>query len=91
MTGTCPAARRPGSLEALLTLATSEAGLARREPADLAEAAAVALHHAQAQIQQRQLRVQTCVATAPLRGDPDLIERLAANLIDNAVLAAGTD
>jgi signal transduction histidine kinase len=73
------------TLEALLTLATSEEGLARREPADLAEAAA-GLHHARARIQQRQLRVQTCLGPAPLRGHPDLIQRLAANLIDNAVL-----
>jgi signal transduction histidine kinase len=81
------------TLEALLTLATSEAGLARHEPADLAEAAAIALHHAQARIQRRQLRVRTCLGPAPLHGDPDLIERLAANLIDNAVqhnIPAGT-
>jgi signal transduction histidine kinase len=73
------------TLEALLTLATSEAGLSRREPADLSEAAAIALQHARAQIQQRQLRVRTWLGSAPLYGDPDLIERLAANLIDNAV------
>jgi signal transduction histidine kinase len=81
------------SLEALLTLATSEAGLSRREPADLSEAAAIGLHHAQAQIQRRQLHVRTRLGPAPLHGDPDLIERLAANLIDNAVqhnIPAGT-
>ncbi len=80
-------------LEALLTLATSEAGLPRREPADLSEAAAAGLHHAHARIQQRQLHVQAWLGPAPLHGDPDLIERLAANLIDNAVqhnLPAGT-
>jgi signal transduction histidine kinase len=72
-------------LEALLTLATSEAGLARHEPADLSEAAAIALHHARARIPQRQLHVRTRLGPAPLHGDPDLIERLAANLIDNAI------
>jgi signal transduction histidine kinase len=72
-------------LEALLTLATSEAGLSRHEPADLSEAAAIGLHHAHARIQQRQLHVRTRLGPAPLHGDPDLIERLAANLIDNAV------
>jgi signal transduction histidine kinase len=80
-------------LEALLTLATSEAGLSRREPADLSEAAAIGLHHAHARIQRRQLHVRTWLGPAPLHGDPDLIERLAANLIDNAVqhnIPAGT-
>ena len=80
-------------LEALLTLATSEAGLSRREPTDLSEAAAIGLHHAQAQIQRRQLNVRTWFGPTPLHGDPDLIERLAANLIDNAVqhnVPAGT-
>lgn len=72
-------------LEALLTLATSEAGLSRRESADLSEAAAIGLHHAHARIQQRQLHVRTWLGPAPLHGDPDLIERLAANLINNAV------
>lgn len=71
-------------LEALLTLATSEAGLSRREPADLSEAAAIALFGARAQIQRHQLHVRTRLGPAPLHGDPDLIERLAANLIDNA-------
>jgi len=80
-------------LEGLLTLANSEAGLSRREPADLSEAAAIGLHHARAQIQRRQLHVRTRLGPAPLHGDPDLIERLAANLIDNAVqhnIPAGT-
>jgi signal transduction histidine kinase len=80
-------------LEALLTLATSEAGLSRHEPADLSEAAAIGLHHEHARIQRRKLHVRTWLGPAPLHGDPDLIERLAANLIDNAVrhnTSAGT-
>jgi signal transduction histidine kinase len=72
-------------LEGLLTLATSEAGLSRREPADLAEAAAIGLHHARARIQRCQLHVQARLGPAPMHGDPDLIERLVANLVDNAV------
>jgi signal transduction histidine kinase len=81
------------TLEALLTLATSEAGLSRREPADLFEAAALGLHRARARIQQRQLHVRARLGPAPLHGNPDLIDRLAASLVDNAVqhnLPAGT-
>lgn len=43
------------------------------------------LHRAHARIQRRQLHVRSWLGSAPLEGDPDLIERLAANLIDNAV------
>jgi signal transduction histidine kinase len=53
-------------LEALLTLATSEAGLSRHEPADLSEAAAVGLSNADARIQRRQLRVHAQLGPAPL-------------------------
>jgi signal transduction histidine kinase len=72
-------------LEALLTLATSEAGLSRREPADLSAAVAAGLRGADTEIERRQLRIQASLDPAPLHADPDLIERLAANLIDNAV------
>jgi signal transduction histidine kinase len=37
------------------------------------------------QIQGQRLRVTASTNPAPLRGDPDLIERLVANLVDNAV------
>jgi signal transduction histidine kinase len=72
-------------LEALLTLATSEAGLARREPVDLAEVAATCLLAAGGQIKDQQLHATTSAHPAALLGDPDLIERLVANLVDNAV------
>jgi signal transduction histidine kinase len=72
-------------LEALLTLATSQAGLSRREPVDLSEVTAARLRTTSPQIEQRQLHVQTSLSPAHLHGDPDLIERLAANLLDNAV------
>jgi signal transduction histidine kinase len=72
-------------LEALLTLATSEAGLGRHEPADLAKVTAACLASAAAEAGRRELRVETSLGPAPLLGDPDLITRLAANLLDNAV------
>ncbi len=72
-------------LEALLTLATSQTGLSRREPVDLSEVTAARLRTASGQIARHRLQVETSLSPAPLRGDPDLIERLAANLLDNAV------
>jgi signal transduction histidine kinase len=72
-------------LEALLTLATSEAGLSHREPVDLSEVTAARLAAASGQIQAQRLRVEASLSPARLRGNPDLIGRLAANLVDNAV------
>jgi signal transduction histidine kinase len=72
-------------VEALLTLATSERGLDRRELIDLASVTrrALALHDARAECAGLQLAVQ--FGHAVIRGDPDLTERMAANLIDNAI------
>jgi signal transduction histidine kinase len=72
-------------LEALLTLATSEAGLGRHEPADLAKVAAACLESAGAEAGRRGLHVETSLSPAPMLGDPDLVTRLVANLVDNAV------
>jgi signal transduction histidine kinase len=72
-------------LEALLTLATSEAGLSRREPADLAKVAATCLAPTAAEAGSRGPHVETSLGPAPLLGDPDLVTRLVANLVDNAV------
>jgi signal transduction histidine kinase len=72
-------------LEALLTLATSEGRLNRRQPVDLRDVTASLLHVRRDQMQCRQLQVRASLNPAPLSGDPDLIERLAANLLDNAV------
>ena len=72
-------------LEALLTLATSEAGTGNREPADLSEAAAASLRAAGPEAERQQLRLETSLDPAPVAGDPNLIERLAVNLVDNAV------
>jgi signal transduction histidine kinase len=73
-------------LEALLTLASTEAGLTRRQPVDLREVTGSVLRACHDEVQCRQLQVRTSLNPAPLSGDPDLIERLAANLLDNAVL-----
>jgi signal transduction histidine kinase len=68
-------------LEACLALARSQGGLQRREPVDLAAVAGAVLrdHDRRA--------LTTVVALAPARttGDPGLVERLAANLVMNAI------
>jgi signal transduction histidine kinase len=72
-------------LDALLTLATSQAGVSRRQPADLSKITAARLLDASGQIDSQQLHIRTALRPAGLHGDPDLISRLAANLISNAV------
>ena len=77
-------------IEALLDLARSGRGLARREPVDLAVIAAAALRaHDLSEL-------GSVVALEPVQttGDPQLLERLAANLVSNAIqhnIAGGRD
>ena len=72
-------------IEALLTLASSEAGLDERQPADLAAIASAALGAARPAIGRLALHVQAGFQPATLDGDPLLVQQLVANLIDNAV------
>ena len=72
-------------LEALLTLASSEAGTGEREPADLAAITSEALAAARPAISRLGLHVQTDLQRADLDGDPLLVQQLVTNLIDNAV------
>jgi signal transduction histidine kinase len=72
-------------LEALLTLASSERGLDDPQQLDLAVAAERALAAAGAEVDRRGLELHTALALAPIAGDPALVQRLAANLVDNAV------
>jgi signal transduction histidine kinase len=77
-------------IEGLLTLARSEQELRRHEPADLADAATLALEHTRRQDQDQGgrdggLRLVTRLRPAPVAGDPALLERMVANLVENAV------
>jgi signal transduction histidine kinase len=72
-------------IEALLTLARSQRGLDRGEPLDLAAVTEDAVQASETGAQNRGLRVHSALAEAPALGDPRLAERLAANLVDNAV------
>jgi signal transduction histidine kinase len=72
-------------IEALLTLARGQAGLGTREPFDLAEVAGQVLRARRPEAEMRGLDVHVALAAAPAAGDPRLAERLAANLVDNAL------
>ena len=71
-------------LEALLTLATSDRGLDCREPLDLSAVTTHVLQSSNGEIDRRSLHLESYLAPAPTTGDPALIERLVANLVDNA-------
>lgn len=72
-------------IEALLTLAQGQAGLDRTRPLDLAALARDTLDAGRPHADQRQIALETALAPAPTAGDPALIERLIANLLDNAL------
>jgi len=72
-------------IEALLTLADSEQGVAAREPVDLATVAEDALDLTAARVAELGLQVDTWLDPAPAAGDAHLLERLIWNLVDNAV------
>ena len=76
-------------VEALLLLARTEAQagrrLARKLPADLATGAVAALSAVGPELRRTSIEVQQDLAPAPVVGDSGLLERLAGNLIENAV------
>ena len=72
-------------IEALLTLARSQRGLDHREPLDLAAITSSVLRSCEPDATARGLAISASITTAPVLGDARLLQRLAANLIDNAV------
>jgi signal transduction histidine kinase len=63
-------------IDALLTLASSERGVSRAEPFDLADIAAAVI---------RGTGISAELGAAPAEGDPRLAESLVANLVENAI------
>jgi signal transduction histidine kinase len=72
-------------IEALLTLARSDGGIVRRDPADLSDGARAALAQTAQEAADLELDVRSALDSAPVHGDRPLLERLVANLVENAV------
>ncbi len=72
-------------IDGLLTLASSEQHLTDPIPVDLADILRRIATESQAAAQQAGVEIRTALASAPVAGDPALLERLAHNLIDNAI------
>ena len=81
--------RANGLVDALLVLARSEAQsgrrLVRKVPADLATSVFTAMSAVQAEANRLNLEVTTELEPASVVGDPSLLDRLAGNLLENAI------
>lgn len=73
-------------IDALLTLASSERGLDTHESFDLADITGTIVS-----TRQTKIHVDVRLNPAPTVGDPRLVERLVANLVDNATTHNTTD
>jgi signal transduction histidine kinase len=72
-------------VDALLTLAMSDQGQARSEFVDLSAVAEDAIELALPDIERAGLRLETALEAAEVDGDPQLLERMIGNLVDNAI------
>jgi signal transduction histidine kinase len=72
-------------IDGLLTLAVSNEGLRVRTGIDLAAVTGQVLATRAAEIEGSGLRLSSTLETAPMTGDPQLVERLVENIVDNAV------
>ena len=72
-------------IEGLLVLARSEAATGRDEPVDLAALAGDCITDLRARAQEADVEVSTDLQPAWTCGEPALLERMIANLIDNGI------
>ena len=73
------------TIDALLTLARSDRGVQHPRTLQLETVTSEILRERREEIARRGLRLDTKLDHAPITGDPRLIERLVANLLDNAI------
>ena len=72
-------------IEAMLTLARSQRGLDQREPLDLRGMVTEVLRTHQPEARRRELDLSMVLNPAAASGDPELVERLVVNLVENAL------
>jgi signal transduction histidine kinase len=72
-------------IESLLVLARSQANAGREEPVDLASLAGDCITDLHARAVDADVTVRTDIEPAWTRGEPALLERMIANLIDNGI------
>ena len=72
-------------IEALLTLASSERGIERWEPFDLADLAGRVIDDRRPEAERRRIHLDATLTAAPATGDPSLADSLVTNLVDNAI------
>jgi signal transduction histidine kinase len=72
-------------LDGLFILARSDRGLDSAEQVDLAGSAERALSVVTAAAAERGIELRSSLSPAPVSGDPALLDRLVANLVENAV------
>lgn len=73
------------TLDGLLALAHSQASTGKRRRVDLADVTAGIVDGAVEEAAARDVTLRTDLRPAPVRGDPVLLERMAGNLVDNAL------
>ncbi|HXA62886.1 MAG TPA: HAMP domain-containing sensor histidine kinase [Streptosporangiaceae bacterium] len=72
-------------IAALLTLARSQRGLDHRQPVDLAATATSVANTHEPAAAALGVRLDVTGHTAPVSGDPQLLQRLVSNLVENAI------
>ena len=77
--------RQERLIDSLLTLAASERGAEQREPVNLGHVADTVIVSRRHEALSRDLRVESMLDAAWAAGEPNLIESLVANLVDNAI------
>lgn len=73
-------------IESLLTLARGQAGISAQEPFNLSSLVSHVLETRKPEADRLGLKVHASLSPASAAGSPHLAERLAANLVDNAIL-----